>query len=294
MTTAKKILGLLGRGIGYSYSPLIHNTALEILGLPYYYTIFDVADHDRIGIALKGAAALGIAGFNVTTPYKQTVVPFLDELSPEAASIRAVNTIVNREGRLQGHNTDIAGFASPLFQYGEAISRSKAAIFGIGGAALAAIEAFRIYFSIREILLFVRDGEKAFSMLQSSPSKDLVTIVQMDKLLSGDDTTVGNLNTCSVLVNATPVGTKGRADASQSIVPSSAGLIRKGQIVYDMVYNPYETPLLSDARKTGAETVPGIEMLIGQAARSFELWTGNAMPVDKVRPVVLKALTGTP
>ncbi|NTW55814.1 MAG: shikimate dehydrogenase [Chlorobiaceae bacterium] len=293
MTTAKKILGLLGRGIGYSYSPLIHNTALEILRLPYYYTIFDVADHDRIGVALKGAAALGIAGFNITIPYKQTVVPFLDDLSGEASSIQAVNTIVIREGRLLGHNTDIEGFASPLLQYGETISGSKAAIFGMGGAALAAIEAFRRYFSIQEILLFVRDAEKALSMLQSSPSKDLVTIVPLDRLLSGDETAVGTLDSCTALVNATPVGTKGRADASLSIVPAGAGLIRKGQIVYDMVYNPFETPLLAAAKKVGAETVPGIEMLIGQAALSFELWTGNAMPLDKVRPIVLKALQET-
>ncbi len=168
MTKATKILGLIGRAVDYSYSPLIHNTACRLLGLPYHYTIFNIADPCMIGDAIRGAKALGIAGFNVTIPYKKTVVPFLDELSVEAASIQAVNTIVNDKGKLTGHNTDIAGFASPLLPYRESITGKTVSIFGAGGAALAAIEAFNRFFSPKEILLFVRDPEKAKSLFEGS------------------------------------------------------------------------------------------------------------------------------
>ncbi|NTW83199.1 MAG: shikimate dehydrogenase [Chlorobiaceae bacterium] len=290
MAKAKKILGLIGRGVDYSYSPLIHNTASETLGLPYYYTIFNVADHALIGDALRGARALGIAGFNVTIPYKQTVVPFLDELSSEAASIMAVNTIVNKEGKLSGHNTDIAGFAAPLLPFKEEIAGKPVCIFGIGGAALAAVEAFLLFFSPSEILLFARDTAKAEAMLDDYASKDAVTTFPLDGLYSGNAQYIDMLSHCAVVVNATPVGTKGRPDEMKSIVPLDSVFIRKEQIIYDMVYNPFETPLLCAAKKAGAITVPGIEMLIGQAARSFELWTGCAMPLDTVRRNVLDVL----
>lgn len=290
MAQAKKILGLIGRGVNYSFSPLIHNTACEALGLPYYYTIFNIADHAFIGDALKGARALGIAGFNVTIPYKQTVVPFLDELSAEAASIMAVNTIVNNDGKLSGHNTDIAGFAAPLLPFKEEIAGQPVCIFGIGGAALAAIEAFRLFFSPSEILLFARDTAKAESMLSDYAAKEEVTPLPLDGLYTGNTQYIDMLRNCAVAVNATPVGTKGRPDEMKSIMPLDIGVIRKGQIIYDMVYNPFDTPLLRAAKKAGAVTVPGIEMLIGQAARSFELWTGCTMPVDTVRRNVLDVL----
>lgn len=292
MTKAKKILGLIGRGVDYSYSPLIHNTAFEALGLPCYYTVFNIADPALIGNALEGARALGIAGFNVTIPYKKTVVPFLDELSPEAAAITAVNTIVNTDGRLSGHNTDIAGFASPLLRFRNEISGKRVCIFGSGGAALAAIEAFRIYFSAREILLFVRERSRAQSMLRDYTGAGMVMPHLLGDLYAGSSDCIEKIRNSAVLVNATPIGTKGSADETGSIIPTEAGIIHNGQIVYDMVYNPYETPLLAAARKAGAETVPGIEMLVGQAARSFELWTGMTMPLEVVKPKVLEELRG--
>jgi len=116
MSGVMKIYGLIGRAVNYSYSPLIHNTAFEQLELPCRYTIFNIAEETLVADALKGARALGIAGFSVTIPYKTTVVPLMDSLSEEAQSIQAVNTIVNHEGTLFGHNTDIAGFAAPSYR----------------------------------------------------------------------------------------------------------------------------------------------------------------------------------
>ncbi len=258
MTKAIKILGLIGRAVDYSYSPLIHNTACEILGIPYYYTVFNIADPDLIPDALRGARALGIAGFNVTIPYKKIVVPFLDELSEEASSIQAVNTIVNQNGRLTGYNTDISGFASPLLGYKERITGTTVCIFGGGGAALAAIEAFKQFFSPKEILLFVRDPKKARHLLNETgyETASPVTIVRSDELKK--------IRECSVIVNATPIGTRGRdKEGITSIIPLDSELINETQIVYDMVYNPLDTPLLHAAQRAGATTISGIEMLIG-------------------------------
>lgn len=282
---AIKVFGLIGRNVDYSWSPLIHNTAFQSLGLSCVYTIFNIAAPELVGDALTGARALGIAGFNVTIPYKKTVVPFLDELSPEAQAIGAVNTIVNDNGRLTGHNTDIAGFAAPLLPMAERIHGKPVCIFGNGGAALAAVEAFRLHFHPSSMRLMVRNLEKADAMLEGYAHRELVEPCLTAELDTPDGERL--LGECRVIVNATPIGTAGRSDAIQSVVPAGHKLLHEGQIVYDMVYNPLETPLLADARATGAQTISGIEMLIGQAARSFSIWSGQEMPVDTVRKTVL-------
>ena len=284
----KKVYGLIGRNVDYSWSPLIHNTGFEALELPCFYTIFNIAHPELVGDAINGARALGIQGFSVTIPYKKTVVPFLDELSPEALAIGAVNTIVNDNGRLSGHNTDIAGFAAPLMPWADRIRGRRVCIFGNGGASLAAVEAFRLFFRPSSVLLFVRDMHKAEEMLEHYAHRELVT-----PCLTGDlDLPLGcqQLQECSVIVNATPIGTAGRADTLRTIVPAGRVLFHQGQIVYDMVYNPLETPLLRDARAAGAETVSGIEMLIAQAARAFFIWTGRELPIDTVRDVLMREI----
>lgn len=282
---SKKIFGLIGRHVDYSWSPLIHNTAFEALGLPCVFTIFNIPSPEMIGDALRGSRALGIAGFSVTIPYKKTVVPFLDELSPEALSIGAVNAIVNDNGRLVGYNTDIDGFAAPLLPMVETIRNKPVCIFGNGGAALAAVESFRLHFSPSSILLEVRDRQKAEDMLEEYKYRDIVTICSGREI--DQPSCSKSIRDCRVIVNATPVGTAGRVEHGHNILPTGHGLLHDGQIVYDMVYNPLETPLLADARAVGATIVPGIEMLIAQAARSFSIWTELEMPVDLVRKTVL-------
>jgi shikimate dehydrogenase len=224
----------------------------------------------------------------VTIPFKKAVVPLLDELSPEAEVIGAVNTIVNDNGRLIGHNTDIAGFAAPILPMADSIRNRPVCIFGNGGAALAAIEAFRIHFNPSSVILVVRDTQKAEAMLEEYAHNDLTTLCPAREL----DQPACNrrIRECRVIVNATPVGTAGRNDAIHSILPTGHGLLHDGQIVYDMVYNPLETPMLAEARSTGAATIQGIEMLIAQAARSFQIWTGQELPVDIVKKRVLEEI----
>lgn len=280
MHTVKKILGLIGRKVDYSWSPLIHNTAADLLDLPFCYTIFNIGRHEEIPAALQGAKALGIAGFNVTIPYKQTVLASLDQLSPEAESVGAVNTIVLKEGRLEGYNTDIAGVARPLAVHADRISGKPAGIFGNGGAAMAAIEALSRNFSPSSIRLFVRDlhkGEQLAESLQNPRSRSLMEVFSMQ-----DHEAIQN---CRLLINATPVGTTGSGSA-HLLSPESA-LLHNDQIIFDMVYNPLQTPLLAMAARAGATTIPGIEMLLAQAAQSFFIWTGRTMPVDTIRQNLL-------
>ncbi|MDT9546938.1 MAG: shikimate dehydrogenase [Chlorobium sp.] len=282
MRPATKIYGLIGRSVDYSYSPLIHNTAFEQLALPCLYSIFNIAEEQQVADALKGARALGIAGFSVTIPYKKTVVPLMDALSEEAQSIQAVNTIVNHEGTLVGHNTDIAGFAAPLLPHAKAIQGRPVAILGSGGASLAAIEAFRTLFLPSVITLFMRNPSNENQITDTAIKRCALADLKESRSAAS-----AILRESAVVVNATPVGTLGRPDANLSPVPKGSGLLHDKQIIYDMVYNPLDTPLLIAAQKAGAATIPGMEMLLAQGAAAFRLWTGLEMPMDAVRSTLL-------
>ncbi len=290
MYSAKKILGLIGKNVDYSYSPFIHNMAAEILQLPYHYTIFNIPSPELVHTALEGAKALGIAGFNVTIPYKQDVVACMDTLSPEAVAVGAVNTIVNDEGTLSGHNTDIAGIVLPLEPYRQSIENQPVGIFGNGGAAMAAIEALQSTFRPSVIHLFTRNREKGRELCRHFQGKEDPASFSLHQLHD-----YAAIRHCKLLINATPIGTKGLDPGyNNCVIPDGTEALHSDQIVFDMVYNPMETRLLERARLAGAQTIPGIEMLVGQASRSFEIWTGKAMPSEPVKERLLKILaTGT-
>ncbi|HHE07964.1 MAG TPA: shikimate dehydrogenase, partial [Chlorobaculum parvum] len=154
--------------------------------------------------------------------------------------------------------------------------------------ALAAVEAFRLHFRPSSVRLMVRNLEKAETMLDGYAHRELVEPCLTAELDTPDGERL--LGECRVIVNATPIGTAGRTDAIRSVVPPEYHALHEGQIVYDMVYNPLETPLLAEARAAGATAVSGIEMLIGQAARSFSIWTGREMPIETVRNTVLSEI----
>ena len=286
MYSAKKILGLIGRNVDYSYSPFIHNVAAEILQLPYHYTIFNIPSPEQIPSALEGAKVLGIAGFNVTIPYKQDVVACMDKLSPEARTVGAVNTIVNDKGNLVGYNTDIAGIATPLELYKSMIIGQPVGIFGNGGAAMAAVEALSGNFNPSVIRLFSRNREKGKALCHHFQNK--VPPIPFSIHPFDDYPAIGH---CKLLINATPIGTKGlNSEHDNSIIPDGTGAIHENQIIFDMVYNPIDTRLLQMASHAGAVTIPGIEMLVAQASRSFEIWTGKQMPAASVKESLRKML----
>jgi len=261
--TPKKLLtGLIGAPIAHSASPAMHERAAEALGLRGHYQLIEVAGADAAGLSLmlEGVRRLGFAGVNVTFPYKEAVVPLLDELAPAAATMGAVNTVVVKNGRLIGHNTDTTGFAravTPLL----APAGDAVAVIGTGGVgkaiafALASLE-------VTDLRIFDSEparAEKLASLLARHGGARVARSVE------------DALDGATGLVNGTPVGMLPNRDT-----PVPASLLRENLWVADAVYSPLITPLLAAARERGARIMTGRELAIYQAADAFELFTGLA------------------
>ena len=260
---SKKLLtGLIGAPIAHSASPAMHERAAEALGLRGHYQLIEVAGADAAGLRtmLEGVRRLGFAGVNVTFPYKEAVVPLLDELAPGAAVMGAVNTIVVRDNRLIGHNTDTTGFAravAPLLSpTGNAV-----AVIGTGGVGKAIAFALA---SLKVADLRIFDTEPA-------RAEKLAALLARH----GGARVAGNvkdaLDGATGLVNGTPVGMLPNRDS-----PVPASLLRENLWVADAVYSPLITPLLTAARAKGARIMTGRELAIYQAADAFELFAGLA------------------
>ena len=260
---SKKLLtGLIGAPIAHSASPAMHERAAEALGLRGHYQLIEVAGADAAGLAmmLEGVRRLGFAGVNVTFPYKEAVVPLLDELAPAAATMAAVNTVVARDGRLIGHNTDTTGFAravAPLL----APSGNAVAVIGTGGVGKAIAFALASL-KVTDLRIFDSEparAEKLAALLAKHGGARVATSVE------------DALRGATGLVNGTPVGMLPNRDTP---VPTS--LLRENLWVGDAVYSPLITPLLAAAQAKGARIMTGRELAIYQAADAFELFTGLA------------------
>ncbi len=279
-----KIVGLIGHPVLHSFSPFIHNLAFEILGLNYKYLTFDVLS-ENLKDALKGIIALGIKGVNVTIPHKEAVIENLDTISPEARIIGAVNTIVNDNGNLIGYNTDVFGFTESLKKYKDLVSNTPVFIFGAGGSARAVIYSLITNFQPERIVIANRNLSRAESLAryfsQVLGYKDFEVKEFFPPEIAGD------IKSSRLIVNATPIG----MHPNSNEVPFQIdGAFHEGQIVYDLVYNPPMTKFLKLAQKNGAKVISGIEMLILQASKSFELWTGKQMPVDEVKRFLIRKI----
>ncbi len=262
-TASKKVLtGLIGAPIKHSASPAMHERAAEALGLRVHYQLIEVAGADAAGLRmlLEGVRRLGFAGVNVTFPYKEAVVPLLDELAPAASLMGAVNTVVVREGRLIGHNTDTTGFAravTPLLKP----SGNAIAVIGTGGVGKAIAFALSSL-DVTDIRLFDSEPARAAKLAALLHRQGGVTVAT-----NLDDA----LRNATGLVNATPVGML--PDRGTPVPPA---LLRKDLWVADAVYSPLITPLLAAAQDKGARIMTGRELAIYQAADAFELFTGLA------------------
>ncbi len=291
MSAVKKVLGLLGSEISYTLSPLMHNTAADALGLNYCYNVFDVRKPNDLPAAIEGIRALNIAGANVTIPYKEQVVKYLDSLSAEASEVQAVNTILNQEGTLIGYNTDIFGFAEPLKAFKSELEKEDVAVLGSGGAARAVIQALKIEFKPASITIVARNESKAESLKEEF--KRRTKSLKFKTLNIADAETIEKLRNCKLIINATPVGSAKSSAGKEELFPAEK-LWTKHHIAYDLIYNPLQTPFLKGAQAAGAKTISGLEMLLFQGAKSFELWTGKPMPIDLVRQTLLQALEPPP
>jgi len=279
-----KIVGLIGHPITHSFSPLIHNFVFDILGLNYKYLVFDVLP-ENLKDAIKGIVSLGIKGVNVTIPHKETVLQNLDDVSSEARIIGAVNTIVNDNGILKGFNTDVFGFTESLKEFKEMISNTPAFIFGAGGSARAVIYSLITNFQPERIIIANRNLSRAESIARYFSQVLGYKNFEVKEFFLPEIS--ADIKSSRLIVNTTPIGMHPNSD---DIPIQSDDVFHPGQIVYDLVYNPPITRFLQFAQEKGATVISGIDMLILQASKSFELWTGEQMPVEQVKKFLIQKL----
>ena len=268
-----RLAAVVANPIKHSISPFIHNSAFEATNTNGVYLAWEV-DATELSETVANIRRYQMYGINLSMPYKEQVIPYLDQLSAEACLIGAVNTVVNREGTLIGYNTDGKGFFKSLPSF--KISRKRLVLLGAGGAAKA-ILAQAILDGVSQISVFVRSSsmEKTRPYLEKIQNAtgfrvDLFALEDVQDLQD-------SITQADLLVNATSVG----MDGSSQPIPTSIILPEK-LLVADVIYQPFETPFLKWARNQGNEAINGLGMLLYQAAEAFELWTGKEMPTDQI------------
>ena len=268
-----RLAAVVANPIKHSISPFIHNSAFEATGINGVYLAWEVEVGD-LAETVANIRRYQMFGINLSMPYKEEVIPYLDELSDEVRLIGAVNTVVNQNGNLIGYNTDGKGFFKSLPSF--KISGKKMVLLGAGGAAKAILTQ-AILDGVSQLSVFVRSisMEKTKPYLETLQSEtgfrvDLYALeehsVLQEKIADSD-----------LLVNATSVGMDGKS----SPVPENL-LLPENLLVADIIYQPFETPFLQWAKSQGNVAVNGLSMLLCQAAEAFKLWTGKEMPTDQI------------
>ena len=268
-----RLAAVVANPIKHSISPFIHNSAFEATNTNGVYLAWEV-DATELAETVANIRRYQMYGINLSMPYKEQVIPYLDQLSEEACLIGAVNTVVNREGTLIGYNTDGKGFFKSLPSF--KISRKRVVLLGAGGAAKA-ILAQAILDGVSQISVFVRSS----SMEKTRPYLEIIqnaTGFRVDLFALEDIQELqDSITQADLLVNATSVG----MDGSSQPIPTSIVLPEK-LMVADVIYQPFETPFLKWAKEQGNQSINGLGMLLYQAAEAFELWTGKEMPTDQI------------
>lgn len=282
--TNTKLLGLIGHPIKHTYSPYLHNVGIEMTGVNYVYLPFDVLPAN-LKNAVKGILTLGVAGVSVTLPHKETVIRYLNGLSEEASTIGAVNTIVNDLGKLQGYNTDAEGVYATLLPFKSQITGEEVSVIGAGGASRSVIYTLIRHFQPKKINLINRTEQRAEVVKEHFAAKMRYDSFQVFELFPPDLVSV--FKNSSLIVNATAIGMFPDNDDSITTLSKS---FSKDQIVFDLVYNPPKTKLMQIAESEGAKTVDGLTMLIHQASKSFELWTGKTLEFDKLYRALISVI----
>ena len=281
--TIDSVLGIIGYPISHSISPLFQQAALDHLSVESRYLGYGVPPEEvgEFVASLRSANALGI---NVTVPHKEAVMPFLDEIDDWAAEAGAVNTIVNRGGRLSGHNTDGYGFLRALREEGGFDPEGRRVlILGAGGSARGVVQALARA-GVGRLHIANRTLARAETLAELAAGKG----VPAEALALGSEGIADAAASAELIVNCTSLGMRHGPDEAAS--PLSASQIPAAALVYDLVYNPMRTPLLREAEATGANTLGGISMLVYQGAASFELWLERPAPVSVMMDAALAAM----
>lgn len=268
-----RLAAVVAKPIKHSISPFIHNTAFEKTAVNGVYLAWEIGAED-LEATVANIRRYNMFGINLSMPYKQEVIQYLDELAPSARLIGAVNTVVNKNGTLIGYNTDGKGFFKSLPSF--AIQGKKMTILGAGGAATAIIAQAALD-QAEEIFVFTRQSsyDKTVSKMEviSRQTKSRIQVLNLEDLATLQD----KINQSDLLVNGTSVGMDGET------LPLAEGNQLPSQIlVADVIYKPFETPFLKWARSQKVVAVNGLGMLLYQAAEAFELWTGQPMPCQEI------------
>jgi len=271
--TNTRLAAVIGFPVRHSVSPAMHNAAFEELGLDWAYVAFEVAPN-WVAAAFAGARAMRFGGLSVTIPHKAAALVAVDDATPAAREIGAVNTVVPRDdGSLLGDNTDGSGFLASLTEEGFDPTGRICAVVGAGGAARAVVHALAGA-GAAEVVVVNRTQERAESAAALAGAAGRV---------GGDP----DLERADLVVNATPLGLAG---TDPDALPIDVRLVGPGQFVVDLVPNPAVTPLMRAARDRGAQVAGGLGMLVHQGASAFELWTGRPAPIDVMRAAAARAL----
>lgn len=265
---ATKVYGILGRNVGKSLSPVLHNTGFQVRGIDAVYVPLEV---DDLPAFVKSIDIFGIAGFSVTRPYKVDILPHLHAVDDLSAMCGSVNTVVLQDGVLQGSTTDGIGVTRPIKKKGIDVRGKTVILVGAGGASRSAALALKRKGA--DVLILARDAGKAQAVGEAVGCRH------------GDLANLAN-ESWDVLINATPVGSSAMDDTA---TPVPAELLRPGALVFDMVYVPLETRLLREAKAAGCQVIDGLEMLLSQAVGQFETWTGLEAPIDEMREALHRA-----
>jgi len=272
MDSQTELYGVIGNPVRHSLSPMIHNGAFRRLGWNAVYLAFEVKNIEE---ALRGMRGLGVRGVSVTIPFKTEVLPFLDKIEGLAKKVGAVNTIINRRGRLIGYNTDCEGALEALEEKMD-LRGKRVVLLGAGGAARA------IGFGLKErgvpLIVVNRSKERGWAL-----SKELrcnyLPISSLARMKEGE-------LEADILINATSLGMVPRDGET----PIPKKFLKKGMVVMDIVYEPLQTRLLREAKEKGCVTVDGLEMLIRQGMAQFEIWTGRRLKIGEIRKDLRRAL----
>ncbi|MFX3624469.1 MAG: shikimate dehydrogenase [Ectobacillus sp.] len=276
----KQLYGVIGNPIGHSLSPLMHNDAFSALGIDAHYHAFRL-EEEKLGDAVKGFKAIGISGFNVTTPHKVAIMAHLDEIDELAQQIGAVNTVVNQNGKFIGYNTDGIGYVRSLQAISkEPLEGKRVLLLGAGGACRA------IFFSlassgVRHIDIANRTVARAQELIQACPRS------LGSQALTAEEATALQ-HTYDIIINTTTVGMYPNIDETPLAIRS----LKEGAIVSDIIYNPLETKIMREAKQAGAFVQNGVDMFVYQGAMAFELWTKQWPDVERMKQLVITKLGG--
>ncbi len=275
------VLGIVGHPLDHSVSVPMHMSAIFTLGIDYVYMSFDILP-GNVAHAVVQFKKEHIKGFNVTIPYKEIIMPYLDGVDEYASRVGAVNTVNNENGRLKGYNTDGTGYVKSLREQTGLDPRGKKVLMiGAGGAAKAV--AFSLLEAgVQTIIIANRTPERAESLCRhlkiyfSGASSQCIGMPDINTI---------DHKAINLVINTTSLGMKGAGDIDIDLTD-----FENDTVVSDIVYNPLETPLLKRAGQAGLKTHDGAGMLVYQGAESFRIWTGVQPPVDVMRQAVLRAL----